>query len=295
MSDPVNTEPNDNSAMMSKLEQITTQLSQLQQKLDRIDNLPEQVERLEEKLLRVSNIYRYERLQTLLKEGKWLEADKETSRLILAIAGETDIERLRPDEIENISCSELQVIDRLWLTYSDNRFGFSVQAKIYQELGGSIETTIEQNADITERWGDRLKWRESKFWGQFYVGRYGGVKINPTGSLTFTGGSGPRPHQAIATVAANEAVRTLVEALAKELAPVRVNAISPYYVNTPMWSGMKDKERQELFNNVSQQLPIGRVAEIEDIAPAYLDIIYSTYITGTNIPINGGALLQTIE
>ena len=136
---------------------------------------------------------------------------------------------------------------------------------------------------------------ESKFWGQFYVGRYGGVKINPTGSLTFTGGSGPRPHQAIATVAANEGVKALVEALAKELAPVRVNAISPYYVNTPMWSGMEDKERQELFDSVSKQLPIGRVAEIKDIAPAYLDIIRSTYITGTNIPINGGALLQTIN
>ena len=136
---------------------------------------------------------------------------------------------------------------------------------------------------------------ESKFWGQFYVGRYGGVKINPTGSLTFTGGSGPRPHQAIATVAANEAVKVLVEALAKELAPVRVNAISPYYVNTPMWSGMEDKERQKLFDSVSKQLPIGRVAEIEDIAPAYLDIVRSTYITGTNIPINGGALLQTIN
>lgn len=136
---------------------------------------------------------------------------------------------------------------------------------------------------------------ESKFWGQFYIGRYGGVKINPTGSLTFTGGSGPRPHQAIATVAANEGVKALIEALAKELAPVRVNAISPYYVNTPMWSGMENQERQELFDRVGKQLPIGRVAEIEDIAPAYLDIIHSTYITGTNIAINGGALLQTIE
>lgn len=136
---------------------------------------------------------------------------------------------------------------------------------------------------------------ESKFWGQFYIGRYGGVKIKPSGSLTFTGGSGPRPHQAIATVAANEAIRTLVEALAKELAPVRVNAISPYYVNTPMWSGMVDKERNELFDRVSKQLPIGRVAEIEDIAPAYLNIIQSTYMTGNNIPINGGALLQTIK
>ena len=136
---------------------------------------------------------------------------------------------------------------------------------------------------------------ESKFWGQFYVGRYGGVKIKPTGSLTFTGGSGPRPHQAIATVAANEVVRTLVEALAKELAPVRVNAISPYYVNSPMWSGMGDTKRRELFVRVGKQLPIGRVAEVEDIALAYMDIIQSTYITGTNIPINGGALLQTIE
>lgn len=136
---------------------------------------------------------------------------------------------------------------------------------------------------------------ESKFWGQFYVGRYGGPKIKPSGSLTLTSGSGPRPHQAIATVAANSALSVLVESLAKELAPVRVNAIAPYYINTPMWSGMTDKEREELFDRVGKQLPIGRVAEIKDVAPAYLDIIQSTYITGTTIPINGGALLQTIE
>ena len=161
---PINSESNSDSAIASKLEQILTQMSQFQTKLDRLSDLPEQVDRLEEKLLRVSNIYRYDRLQNLLKAGKWLEADKETSRLILAIAGETDIERLRPDEVENLDCSELQVIDRLWLTYSNNRFGFSVQIKIYQELGGSIETTIEQNADITEQWGDRLKWRKDGQW-----------------------------------------------------------------------------------------------------------------------------------
>ncbi|MEL6928668.1 MAG: SDR family oxidoreductase [Cyanobacteria bacterium J06600_6] len=147
------------------------------------------------------------------------------------------------------------------------------------------------DADVTTA----RKAMESKFWGQFYVGRYGGVKIKPNGSLIFTGGSGPRPHQAIATVAANTALIVLIEALAKELAPVRVNAISPYYVNTPMWSGMVDKERQTLFDHVGKQLPIGRVAEIEDIAPAYLDVLQSTYMTGNNIPINGGALLQTIE
>lgn len=107
-----------------------------------IEQLKERINSLEEKLLRVSNIYRYETLQNLLKESKWLEADKETVRLILAISGQTEIENLRPEEIGHIDCSELQVIDRLWLTCSDNRFGFSIQVKIYQELGGSEQTTI---------------------------------------------------------------------------------------------------------------------------------------------------------
>jgi NAD(P)-dependent dehydrogenase (short-subunit alcohol dehydrogenase family) len=111
---------------------------------------------------------------------------------------------------------------------------------------------------------------ESKFWGQFYVGRYGGPKIKHSGSLTFTSGSGPRPHQAIATVAANAGVSLLAESLAKELAPVRVNVIAPYYIDSPMWAGMPAAERQQLFERVGKQLPIGRVATIDDVAPAWL-------------------------
>lgn len=129
-----------------------------------IEQLEERIASLEEKLLRVSNVYRYENLQNLLKQGKWLEADKETVRLILAIAGQTEIENLRPSEIEHIDCSELQVIDRLWRNYSDDRFGFSVQVKTYQDLGGSEQTTIEQNSELIAKWGDRLGWRENGNW-----------------------------------------------------------------------------------------------------------------------------------
>lgn len=136
---------------------------------------------------------------------------------------------------------------------------------------------------------------ESKYWGQFYVGRYGGLKIKPNGSLTFTGGSGPRPHQAIATVAANAGVSLLAESLAKELAPVRVNVVAPYYTDSPMWAAMPEAERQQLFERVGKQLPIGRVAMIDDVAPTYVHVIQSSYITGVTIPVNGGALLQTIE
>lgn len=136
---------------------------------------------------------------------------------------------------------------------------------------------------------------ESKFWGQFYIGRYGGPKVSSNGSLVFTSGAGPRPHQVIATDVANAGVGLLAESLAKELAPVRVNVVAPYYVDTPMWSGMEDTERRQLFERVGQHLPIGRVAKPEDLAPTYLHLLTSTYITGVTIPVDGGALLQTIE
>ena len=129
-----------------------------------VEQLKERIASLEEKLLRVSNIYRYETLQNLLKENKWLEADKETVRLILAIAGEEEIENLRPEEIAAIDCSELQVIDRLWLNYSDDRFGFSIQAKVYQDLGGDEQSTIEQDAKLIQQWGDKLGWRKDGNW-----------------------------------------------------------------------------------------------------------------------------------
>ena len=82
----------------------------------------------------------------------------------MSIAGEAEIENLRPEKIGKLDCSELQVIDRLWLNYSDNRFGFSIQAKIYQELGGNEQTTIEQNTELIEQWGDKLGWRDHGKW-----------------------------------------------------------------------------------------------------------------------------------
>jgi NAD(P)-dependent dehydrogenase (short-subunit alcohol dehydrogenase family) len=136
---------------------------------------------------------------------------------------------------------------------------------------------------------------ESKFWGQFYVGRYGGKKIKPTGSLILTSGSEPRPHQAIATIAANAGVTLLAESLAKELAPVRVNVVSPYLTDTPMWSVMPEEQRQALFQKVAPQLPANRIATVDDIAPAYLYLLKNSYITGATLPVNGGASLQDIH
>ncbi|WP_036479107.1 GUN4 domain-containing protein [Myxosarcina sp. GI1] len=130
----------------------------------KIEQLKKKIANLEEKLLLVSGVYRYEALQNYLKQKNWLEADRETVRLILSIAGKEKLEDMRPEDIKHLDCSELQIIDRLWLTYSNNHFGFSIQAQIYRDLGGSEQTTIEQNSKLIEQWGDLLGWRKDGSW-----------------------------------------------------------------------------------------------------------------------------------
>ncbi|MEM6755147.1 MAG: GUN4 domain-containing protein [Cyanobacteria bacterium P01_C01_bin.38] len=122
------------------------------------------ISEIENSLQLVSDIVRYQPLRDMLAAQKWEDADTETIRLIADIAGHTDLEDFRPAEVQHFPCVQLQVIDNLWLTYSDRRFGFSIQARIYQEVGGNIETTIEQNSKIIEEWGKRLGWRENNRW-----------------------------------------------------------------------------------------------------------------------------------
>ncbi|MFM6619893.1 MAG: GUN4 domain-containing protein, partial [Dolichospermum sp.] len=79
----------------------------------------------------------YRKLRDLLKAGKWKEADEETLRVMLCV-GEREREGwLDINSIDNFPCADLSIIDKLWVKYSDGRFGFSVQKRIYQSLGGT--------------------------------------------------------------------------------------------------------------------------------------------------------------
>lgn len=210
--------------------------------------------------------------------------------LTIASRSKEKLERAAQDIGGNVTIRTLDTLDEA-----------SVQAFFDAFSAGEIDHLINFAGDtmgggvLTSDIAGARNAMESKFWGQFYVGRYGGAKIKPTGSLTLTAGSGPRPHQAIATVAANAGVSLLAESLAKELAPVRVNVVAPYYVDTPMWAGVAEAARQELFSRVAGQLPVGFIAKPEEIAPTYLYVLQTRYLNAATIPVNGGALLQTIE
>lgn len=102
----------------------------------------------------------YSQLDRLLASGKWKEADDETTNKMLEVAGRTKDGWLRVEDIDRFPCEDLRTIDQLWVKYSNGRFGFSVQKRIYESLGG----TRKYDDKIWEAFGDRVGWRvNSKF------------------------------------------------------------------------------------------------------------------------------------
>jgi len=102
----------------------------------------------------------YRKLRNLLAAGKWQDADEETARVMLNVAGRKGEGWLDTKSIDKFPCEDLRTIDQLWVRYSDGRFGFSVQKRIYQSLGG----TREYDSKIWKAFGDRVGWRKNYEW-----------------------------------------------------------------------------------------------------------------------------------
>jgi NAD(P)-dependent dehydrogenase (short-subunit alcohol dehydrogenase family) len=132
---------------------------------------------------------------------------------------------------------------------------------------------------------------ESKFWGAWRVAR--SAQIRPGGSLTLVTGFlsvRPRPNSAIVG-SANGALESLARSLALELAPVRVNAVSPGVIDTPIRAAMPEEARREMLAKTAASLPVGRVGQGEDIARQILSFMANGFATGSIVYIDGGALV----
>ena len=132
---------------------------------------------------------------------------------------------------------------------------------------------------------------EGKFWGAWRVAR--AAEIKKGGSLTLVSGFlsiRPRPNSAIVG-AANGAIESLARSLAIDLAPVRVNAVSPGVIDTPIRAAMPETSRQELLAKTAAALPVGRVGEGEDIARQILAFMTIGFATGSIVYVDGGALV----
>jgi NAD(P)-dependent dehydrogenase (short-subunit alcohol dehydrogenase family) len=132
---------------------------------------------------------------------------------------------------------------------------------------------------------------EGKFWGAWRVAR--AAEIRPGGSLTLVSGFlsiRPRPAAAIVG-AANGALESLARSLALELAPVRVNCVSPGIIDTPIRASMPEAARRDMLAKAAAALPVGRVGVGEDIARQILTFMTVGFATGSIVYLDGGALI----
>ena len=132
---------------------------------------------------------------------------------------------------------------------------------------------------------------ESKFWGAYRVAR--AARINNGGSLTLISGFVSERPSATAVLqgAINAALEALARGLALELAPVRVNAVSPGMIETPIWDDLPREKRREMFESTAAQLPVRKIGQPDDIAKAVLFLMTTTYATGSTVRVDGGGVI----
>jgi NAD(P)-dependent dehydrogenase (short-subunit alcohol dehydrogenase family) len=131
---------------------------------------------------------------------------------------------------------------------------------------------------------------ENKFWAQMNVAHTGARHVKKGGSITFfSGGAAHRALEGMTNVAAvNGAIEAVVGPLAVELAPTRVNAISPGSLATGYWRGVPQDDLDAIFKRIGDGLLAGRVGTAEDIANAVLFLVTTSFVTGAVLQVDGG-------
>jgi NAD(P)-dependent dehydrogenase (short-subunit alcohol dehydrogenase family) len=134
---------------------------------------------------------------------------------------------------------------------------------------------------------------QTRYFGALSAVRAAAPHIRPGGSITLTtGAAAARPHPGWSVGSSVcGAVEALTRALAVELAPIRVNAVSPGVVRSPLWAEMAEVEREQMYRRMAESLPVGHVGEPEEIAHAYLYCMTQTFATGSVLTVDGGTVL----
>jgi NAD(P)-dependent dehydrogenase (short-subunit alcohol dehydrogenase family) len=132
-----------------------------------------------------------------------------------------------------------------------------------------------------------------RYWGAVASVKYGAPYINTGGSITLTSGiAANRPGKGWwlgSSICA--AMEGFMRGMAIELAPIRVNIVSPGVVRTNLWSNMPDTEREQFYQNIGDTLPVERVGDADDIAQTYIYLMKQRFGTGQVVIVDGGAVL----
>ncbi|MBP0456410.1 SDR family oxidoreductase [Streptomyces bomunensis] len=131
---------------------------------------------------------------------------------------------------------------------------------------------------------------DTKVIGPMLLAKHFKDRFRAGGSLTlFSGSSAIKPTPGMLAVAAtNGAADVVAKALAVELAPVRVNAVSPGTIDTGAYDALGEERKAALFADRSARNPARRIGTAQDVAEAVVFAMTSTFLTGVSLAVDGG-------
>jgi NAD(P)-dependent dehydrogenase (short-subunit alcohol dehydrogenase family) len=132
-----------------------------------------------------------------------------------------------------------------------------------------------------------------KLWGYANVVRFGAEHLSDNGAIVLVSGSPARKIRPgmVAVGATGAAVESLVRSVAPELAPKRLNVVSPGIIDTPM-NPLQGAEREAGYAKSTQGHLIARAGTADEVAQAILFVIQNDFVTGTTVDVDGGWLLS---
>lgn len=140
---------------------------------------------------------------------------------------------------------------------------------------------------------DGYKASFDKLWGYANVVRYGAQHMTKDGSVVLVSGAPARkckPGQ-VALSSVGGAVESLVRSIAPEIAPRRINVVSPGSIDTPMVA-LEGEARSEMYTKATADNLIPRAGTADEVAQGILFVIENDFVTGTTIDVDGGWLLS---
>ena len=132
-----------------------------------------------------------------------------------------------------------------------------------------------------------------KLWGYANVLRFGAEHVVDDGAIVLVSGAPARkckPGQ-VSLSSVGGAVEALVRAVAPEIAPKRLNVVSPGTIDTPMVP-LEGEKRRELYANTTAKNLIPRAGKADEVAQAIVFMVQNEFVTGTTIDVDGGWLLS---
>ena len=135
---------------------------------------------------------------------------------------------------------------------------------------------------------------DGKLIGAVMLAKHAVRELKKGGSMIFTSGINkdrpPVPGGSVVSAIAGS-FTYFARALALEIAPTRVNIVSPGWVDTEMWDEIVGTAKTGYFDQMGARIPAGRIAKPADIAPAYLYLMQNEFMTGETVHIDGGQRL----